>query len=55
MAKRTGSRAHYRELVALLREIRQMPGGKEEIIRITGKWKELYRNRPAMMDELKKL
>jgi len=55
MAQRTGTRTHYRELISLLREIQQMPGGKEEVNKITNKWRETYRNRPAMMDELKKL
>ena len=55
MAKNTGTRRHYQELVALLREIRKMPGGKEQVVNITGKWREKYRSRPAMMDELKKL
>lgn len=55
MAKRTGNRKHYRELVALLREIKKMPGGDKEVSRITGRWRELYRGRPAMMDELSRL
>lgn len=55
MAKRTGTRRHYQELVALLREIEKMPGGDKEVSMITDRWRELYRGRPAMMDELSRL
>ena len=55
MAQRTGSRSHYQELVGILRQIRTLPGGKEAVLKISARWRDLYRNRPAMMDELKKL
>ena len=55
MAKRTGTRSYYQELVGILRQIRQMPGGKSTVLQITARWREMYKNRPAMMDELRKV
>ena len=55
MAKRSGTRRHYQELVALLREIEKMPGGDKEVSMIADRWRVVYRGRPAMMDELSRL
>lgn len=55
MALNTGKRSHYRYLVYLLRKIKTYPQGEEIAQEIVEGWREKYRTRPAMMDELKKL
>ncbi len=54
-AVETSSRSHYKELVSILREMQQFPNGKDRVKKIAGHWKEAYKKRPAMMDELSKL
>ena len=55
MARNTSSRAHYREIVSILRRMKKYPMGKEKVAEIVDDWRLRYRNRPAMMDELSKL
>lgn len=55
MATNTSGRAHYREIVSILRIMKKYPHGKEKVAEIVSDWRLRYRNRPAMMDELSKL
>ena len=55
MASRTGNRKLYQELVRILNRIRKMPGGDAAVADIVNSWRQKYKNRPAMMDELCRL
>ena len=55
MVMHTSDRKHYAHLVSLLRKMQQMKGGRELVEQIVSEWKLKYKNRPAMMDELRKL
>ena len=55
MAVHTSDRKNYAHLVSLLRKMQQMKGGSKLVEQIVAEWKVKYRNRPAMMDELRKL
>ena len=55
MASYTGNRKHYASLVALLRRMKRIKGGTAIVETIVEEWRIKYRNRPAMMDELRKL
>lgn len=55
MAMHTSDRKHYAHLVSLLRKMQQMKGGRELVEQIAVEWRVKYKNRPAMMDELRKL
>lgn len=55
MAIHTSDRKHYAHLVLLLRRMQQMKGGVKLVEQIAAEWKVKYKNRPAMMDELRKL
>ncbi len=55
MAVHTRDRKHYSSLVSLLRRMQKMKGGAEMAEQIVEEWKVKYKNRPAMMDELRKL
>lgn len=55
MAVYTGDRRKYRQLVALLSNMKKIKGGSKVVEAIVTEWKVKYRNRPAMMDELGKL
>ena len=55
MAMHTSDRKHYAHLVSLLRKMQQMKGGVKLVEEIVTEWKAKYKNRPAMMDELRKL
>jgi hypothetical protein len=55
MAVHTSDRKHYAYLVSLLRKMQQMKGGQELVEQMVVEWKVKYKNRPAMMDELRKL
>lgn len=48
-------RKNYSYLVSLLRRMQQIKGGKRIVEEIVKDWKVKYKNRPAMMDELRKL
>lgn len=55
MAIHTGDRRKYRQLVAILRKMKKIRGGSKIVEDIVAEWKDHYRNRPAMMDELSRL
>lgn len=55
MAVHTSDRKNYAHLVSLLRKMRQVKGGSKLVEQIAAEWKIKYKNRPAMMDELRKL
>ena len=53
-AELASDRKRYKELVQYLKKIRKYPEGDVVASEIAGEWKEKYRRRPAMMDELRK-
>lgn len=55
MAVRTSDRKNYAYLVSLLRKMKQIKGGSKLVEQIVDDWKVKYKNRPAMMEELRKL
>ena len=55
MAMHTSDRKHYAYLVSLLQKMQQMKDGGKLVEQIAAEWKVKYKNRPAMMDELRKL
>lgn len=55
MAVRTSDRRNYAYLVSLLRKMKQIKGGSKLVEQIVDDWKAKYKNRPAMMEELRKL
>lgn len=55
MASVAGNRKKYQQLVILLRSMKKIEGGSKLVEDLVADWKLRYRNRPAMMDELKKL
>lgn len=55
MALHTSDRNHYSYLVSLLRRMKKIKGGTKIVEKIVEEWKVNYKNRRAMMDELRKL
>ncbi len=55
MAVHIRDRKHYSYLVSLLRRMQKIKGGAKIVEQIAEDWKVKYKNRPAMMDELRKL
>lgn len=55
MASHVSNRKYYQEVVAVLRRMQKYPEGMEKVKKIVADWQLVYRNRPAMMDELRKL
>ena len=55
MARHTSSRQQYWGIVSILRSMEKMVGGKKLVREIVSNWQVKYKNRPAMMDELRKL
>ena len=53
MVQRAADRRHYQEWAAHLKRMTQIPGGQEEVQKIVAEWRVRYKNRPAMMEELK--
>ena len=51
----SGNRKNYSNMVAIMRRMKKISGGTKIVGQITEEWREKYRNRPAMMDELNKL
>lgn len=47
-------RKAYKGLMTYLKKITKYPDGREKANQIAKEWKEIYRRRPAMMDELRK-
>ena len=55
MASYTGDRKKYQQLVELLRNMQKIKGGSKIVKEMVAEWKVQYKNRLAMMDELRKL
>lgn len=55
LARFSGDRKHYRAIVRMMRKMRQYDGGVEAVCRIADDFREKYRRRPAMMEELDRL
>ncbi|WP_414042350.1 SWIM zinc finger family protein [Macrococcus sp. EM39E] len=55
IAADASDRKCYRELMGYLKEIKEMQGDEEIAERLERQWRLLYKNRPAMMDELNKV
>lgn len=55
MARYTSGRGTYQQIVSILREMQKIPEGEEFVQRIKKEFQINYHNRPAMMDELRKL
>lgn len=55
MALYSGNRKKYEQITALLRRMKKIKGGPAVVEDIVSDWTKRYRNRPAMMDELRKL
>jgi hypothetical protein len=54
-AKNAATRDTYQAWVKTLRHMRSLPGGKEAVRQIVAEWRDVYRRRKAMMEELNKL
>ena len=54
-AERASNRSYYRQLVGDLRVMKSITGGDKVVDEIINKWKDQYKNRTAMMDELSKI
>lgn len=55
MASNASNRRDYQRLVFILRLMRRIKGGDEVIQDIKNKWQIMYKGRPAMMDELRRI
>ena len=55
MAILSGDRKKYQQMAAELRNMKKIAGGTEVVAEIVDEWRRRYKNRPAMMDELRKL
>lgn len=55
MATVAGGRKEYQYWVRVLRHMKKIKGGKELVDQIVADWRARYKNRRAMMDELKNL
>ena len=55
MATVAGDRKEYQYWVRILRHMKKIKGGKELVDQIVADWKEKYKNRRAMLDELRNL
>ena len=53
MAARAADRRRYQEWAALLRSMMQIEGGEEKVREIVADWRVRYKNRRAMLEELK--
>ena len=54
-AARSMGRRHYREVVAYLKGMREIEGYEGEFEKLVGSLKEKYSNRPAFLDEMRRL
>ena len=55
MASSASSRSYYREIANELTRMKEYKGGEELVKKILDDWRVRYKNRRAMMDELKQL
>lgn len=54
-AARANARGDYQELASMLKHIQKLEGGKPVVTKLLTSFREIYKRRPAMMDELKRL
>ena len=54
-AEHARNRSYYRQLVGDLRTMKRIDGGDKVVDEIIKKWKDQYKNRTAMMDELSRI
>lgn len=54
-AEHASNRTYYRQLVGDLRVMKSISGGDKVVDEIIKKWKDQYKNRTAMMDELSRI
>lgn len=54
MAKQTGDRQHYRDIVKVLNKMKAFPMGVSTADHLIQDWRVKYARRPAMLDELKR-
>lgn len=55
MAKCASDRKRYKEFAALLRKMKKIKGGTKVVENIVNNWRNIYKRRPAMMEELRGL
>jgi hypothetical protein len=55
MADSASNREAYQELVSILRKMQHYPNSAARVKEIVETWKTLFKRRPAMMDELRRL
>lgn len=54
-AFRANSRGDYHELASMLKHVQKLDGGNQIVTKLLTSFREIYKRRPAMMDELKSL
>ena len=54
-AARANARGDYHELASMLKHVQKLDGGKQIVTKLLTSFREIYKRRPAMMDELKSL
>lgn len=54
-ARNTAPRSTYSEWAARLNKMAKWHGGKECVREIVGRWRTVYKNRPAMLEELRRV
>ncbi len=54
-AAQANARGDYHELASMLKHVQKLEGGKPLVTRLLTTFREVYKRRPAMMDELKNL
>ncbi len=54
-AARANARSDYHELASMLKHVQKLDGGKPLTTRLLATFREVYKRRPAMMDELRNL
>jgi hypothetical protein len=54
-AFRANNRGDYHELASMLKQVQKLEGGKPVVTKLLTSFREIYKRRPAMMDELKNM
>lgn len=54
-AKESNSRSNYKELATMLKQVQKLEGGKPIVTMLLSLFRDNYKRRPAMMEELAKL
>ncbi|MBP3567754.1 MAG: SWIM zinc finger family protein [Lachnospiraceae bacterium] len=55
MVRHASTRKQYQEWVKYLKEMKKIKGGEKKVQEILEDWKVRYKNRPAMLEELRRL